>query len=288
MPHDGISITTMESMSNEKHLVRIGKLLKQAEKAATEEEAATYLAAAKRLSDLYSIDQEMARMAADAGPKVSSPISQVIRIGNKRTPRLRTYAELFMAIGRTNDVKFDVSATSDFVVAFGLPDDIAATELMYSAMLPQMVSAAVAYIRRGEWKQEQVLRKVRHTNVFGDFRYVDEWTHPTSHTARTEFQLAFATRIGARLEQSRTDTISDVDGARETSSGPSAAVVLRNKAVKIADFHAQTSKARGKWRGAKSPRQSRLSREAGDAAGRAARLGGSQDTLGGNRNGISA
>ena len=98
-------------------------------------------------------------------------------------------------------------------------------------------------------------------------------------TARLNFQLAFGSRVAQRLSEARDQARREATQAH--SAAPGTALALRNKEVELRDHYRSVSKARGTWRAAKaSAGYSSAARQAGDHAGRQARLGASPELPG--------
>ncbi|MFD4180788.1 DUF2786 domain-containing protein [Rhodococcus sp. NPDC058514] len=238
-------------MSSEKMLARIGGLLRQAESTTNPHEAQAFMEAAQRLATATSIDLAVARSHTSRREQRVTPTQRVVGIGETGKKGLRTYVHLFVSIAAANDVQCDVAHNSTQVFAYGFGTDIDACEALYSSLLVQMVRASDAFIKSGA-----------HRPVAGV-------------TARLNFQLAFAARIGERLTTAK--KAAEADAVRADSEGPGhagTALVLRDKQLELSDFYRQTSQARGTWRGSKATAgHSSTARRAGDRAGRAARLG---------------
>jgi len=260
-------------------LTRIGGLLRQAESTDNEHEAEAFLAAAQRLATQSSIDLAVARSHAANREKRATPIQRIIRIGEPGKKGLRTYVQLFLSIAVANDVRCDIARSSAQVHAYGFAADIDACEALYASLVVQMIRASDAYLKSGQYRSELVERLV--VEQRGRRRIERVETVPIAGvTARLNFQIAYAIRIGERLAAAKKETEAEVVAAAESSS---TAVALRDKAVELKDFYSQTSQARGSWRGAQATvGHSSAARRAGDRAGRAARLGTSPE-LGGVR-----
>lgn len=232
-------------------LIRIGGLLRQAESTDNPHEAEAFMEAAQRLATVSAIDLAVARAHTASREHRSTPTSRSIRIGEAGRRGLRTYVQLFVSIAAANDVQCDVAHNSTQVFAYGFGSDIDTCQALYSSLLMQMVRASDAYIRSGA-----------HRPVAGV-------------TARLNFQLAYAGRIGQRLAAAK--HAAEVAAIRPDSAvpeGSDTALVLRDKQVELRDFYSQTSSARGRWRGAHTGMaRSDQARRAGDRAGRDARLG---------------
>ncbi|EME16050.1 DUF2786 domain-containing protein [Rhodococcus triatomae] len=239
-------------MSSEKMLVRIGGLLRQAESTDNPHEAEAFMEAAQRLATATAIDLAVARAHTSSRERRATPVQRAISIGEPGRRGLRTYVQLFVAIASANDVQCDVAHNSTQVFAYGFDSDIDACQALYSSLLMQMVRASDAYLRSGA-----------HKPVAGV-------------TARLNFQLAFAARIGQRLAETKRDVEATVAAGADDATGT--ALVLRDKQIELRDFYAQTSTARGTWRGPQSGvARSDKARRAGDRAGRDARIGRSTE-----------
>jgi Protein of unknown function (DUF2786) len=240
-------------MTDDKMLARIAALLRQAEGTDNLHEAEAFMAAAQRLATATSIDLAMARAHSKQRTKAQMPVQRTITIGQAGTRGLRTYVQLFVAIGQANDVKCDVASNSTFVYAYGFAEDIDATHALYTSLLLQMVKASESYIASGAHR-------------------------PTSTiTARLNFQLAFGARIGQRLTRAREEAQREADEADR----PGTAIALRDKDIELRSFYRETSQARGTWRATNaSAGYSSAARRAGDRAGRHARLGANPEISG--------
>jgi hypothetical protein len=181
-------------------------------------------------------------------------------------------------------VKINIAANSTYVIAFGMPSDIEVVEVLYASLLFQMVESANAWLKKGEYKKEQ---------VWSDRTWS---SRPMSgKTARANFYDAFVQRIRMRLWDARREALEAVKAqaytVRDQETGQevktSAELVLKSKAVEVNDYYNATSRARGSWKGARVSHTSSAARSAGDNAARTARLG-SQRAIGGQRTPIAA
>lgn len=296
-------------MTDDKILSQIAAAMLLAEKASTEEEADNAMKVAQRLASKYSIDLAVARAHTAKSAKRTTPTHRRIVIGEARKKGLRTYVSLFMAIGKANDVTFNIAHNSTYVIAFGFSEDIDLTEALYASLIVQMVRASDAYLRAGTYKEETTYRKVTKRDSWG-FKYSD-WDHaPVSGSmARINFQEAFASRVGARLEVAqreareeavaaeravnedaarRMDTGVDQDAQRAEYETTGTELAIVEKATEIKDYYKQHSDARGNWRGFRAATTiSYDARTAGSSAGDSARLG-TEKAIGGMRRGIAS
>ncbi|WP_280434665.1 DUF2786 domain-containing protein [Nocardia carnea] len=265
---------------SERLLTRIGGLLRQAESTDNEHEAEAFLAAAQRLATRSSIDLAVARTHTRDRERGATLVQRMIPIGEPGRKGLRTYVQLFVAIADANDVRCDVARTSTQVYAYGFAADIDVCEALYSSLLVQMVQASDRYIKSGAYRSATMEKVVVERRRGRRVRRVVR-VPVAGVTARLNFQMAFAARVGARLAETKAEvervaTTRDVDAAEPISEEQAAgtALALRGKALELADFYSSNSEARGTWRGPHtSTGYAPDARRAGDRAGRAARLG---------------
>lgn len=234
--------------SDEKMLARIAALLRQAEGTDNSHEAEAFMAAAQRLATMASIDLAVARQHSDKRSAAQAPVQRTVAIGDPGTRGLRTYVQLFVVVAGVNDVRCDVASNSTYVYAYGFAEDIDATHALYLGLLTQMVKSSAAYINSGAHRPTPTI------------------------TARLNFQLAFGARVGQRLAQAR--DAAKQEAAEGADRRPGTALALRNKDIELKSFYRQASRARGTWRATSaSAGYSSAARQAGDRAGRQARLG---------------
>ncbi len=272
---------------SDKDLTRIAALLRKAEGTDNEHEADAYLQAAQRLATLASVDLAVARAHTERRERRPVPTQRAIVIGESGKRGLRTYVELFLAIGRANNLTCDIARDSTRVHAFGFDTDIDIAETLYASLVVQMVRASDSYIKSGDYALEKVIKRVavataaRSGGWRQEYRYVEKPVHAT--TARINFQQAFAHRIGARLAEARKQTEESLIAERPAAEGRTMSLVLRNREVELADHYRATSTARGTWSGTRAVAGfSERSRQAGDRAGRRARLA-AERMIGGQR-----
>lgn len=277
---------------SDKDLARIAALLRKAEGTDNEHEADAYLQAAQRLATLSAVDLAVARAHTQRKESRVRPTQRTITIGESGKRGLRTYVQLFLAIGRANSLMCDIARDSTRVYAYGFANDIDMVEAMYASLVVQMVRASDAYIKSGDYSRELLIKPIK---VPGDggrrgrdgYQLVAKPVHPT--TARISFQEAFAYRIGQRLQAARAEAeASAMRSARSVeraAAGGSAnpdtergartgvALALRARELELTEHYKAQSRARGSWRGNRATgTYSERSLRAGDAAGRRARL----------------
>lgn len=285
----------------DKDLARIAALLRKAEGTDNQHEADAFLQAAQRLATLAAVDLAVARAHTTKAERRATPTQRTITIGDAGKRGLRTYVDLFLAIGRANNVTCDIARDSTRVYAYGFETDIDTAEAIYSSLVVQMVRASDAYIKSGEYAREWVMKQVRtptsgrrrwSEQTANQYELVEKPVHPS--TARINFQQAFAVRIGERLavarrqaEQQalRRDAVGAPSAGESSAGAPASgvAVALRARELELADHYRANSTARGTWSGSRATAgYSALARQAGDQAGRLARLG-SEREIGGSR-----
>ncbi|SDP39655.1 Protein of unknown function [Nakamurella panacisegetis] len=270
---------------SDKYLTKIAALLRKAETTDNEHEADAFLQAAQRLATLSSVDLAVARAHSTAKEARAVPTQRTITIGEAGKRGLRTFVQLFLEIGRANNLTCDIARDSTRVYAYGFDTDIDTVEALYTSLVIQMVRASDEYIKSKRYTAEKVGRWIE-VPTTGPLRRRPqyEWQEKPVHatTARVNFQQAFASRIGARLQEA-TRTAREQAVADDTGGATGVAVVLRAREVELRDHYKATSTARGHWRGTSANSgYSELASKAGDRAGRTARLG-AERAIGGHR-----
>lgn len=278
-------------MSQPNYLEKVGKLLRQAERAGTPEEAEAFFAKAQELATVNAIDLAVARAHVGKHEKREEPIIENITIGPRGKRGLASLVKLFLAIAEVNDVQCNIAHNSTYVIAFGFKSDIELCETLYASLVIQMVRASDAYLKTGAYKHEQAYRTVTRKNASGEsYRDYDLAPVP-GQTARREFHTAFTYKIKARLRQAREETTEQVvadererEHVVETESTGAELAIIEKK-VEIADFYKARSTAKGSWRGGRtrSSGSSQGAREAGRQAGDHARLGTEKAIGGGHK-----
>jgi len=242
-------------MSDDKMLARIAALLRQAEGTDNAHEAEAFMSAAQRLATATSIDLAVARSHADTRTPAQTPVQRTITVGTAGARGLRTYVQLFVVIAAANDVRCDVASNSTFVYAYGFAEDIDATHALYASLVVQMVRASDSYISSGQHRPTPTI------------------------TARLNFQLAFGARVGQRLGEAREQAQREAKKDRHRPPGTS--IALRNKEIELHDYYRTASRARGRWQASRAAAgYSSAARQAGDRAGKRARLGGGPELSG--------
>lgn len=286
---------------SERLVEKIGALLAKAESTDSEHERNALISKAQELATANAISLEMARQRKADKTKRERPVQKDIRLfahGDKSKTK-SLFVWLWVAIARENDLKVNIFHNSSGVIAFGFPTDIEIVETLYASLSIQMVTAAEAYLKSGEYKNEMVTTTRRVKDGWYGSR-TEQVTKPLSgQTARRNFYTGFSTAIGERLREARLDAEAKV--VEETAfdetlgadpfepMGDSATpvekvtgdIVLREKREEVADFYKAESRAKGSYRGGRTSGHSRGATNAGHTAGRNASLGGSRAGIGG-------
>jgi hypothetical protein len=308
-------------------LTKIAALLRHAEKASTEEEAATYTKKAQALATRAQIDLEVARMHGDKNQRKPKLVQEVVEIGQRGKRGLHTYVTLYSAIAGANGVTIDIAHDSTTVYPYGFDTDIEVVNALYTSLVVQMVEASDAYLRSGDHRQETVWRpsRERYNKRTGEWDYTEGGEKPVSGTtARISFQRSFASRIRRRLltakleaeeaakaadlsaaklhgditEEQEEAVLGDVaaqgfDKVRHAAArlgnlpSDSVEMVLVQRELAVRDFYKKSSNARGSYKGGRSGSHSARASSAGRKAGDTARLSPAK-AIGGSRTAISS
>ncbi|WP_323792940.1 TIGR04338 family metallohydrolase, partial [Nocardioides sp.] len=221
-------------------LDKISKVLAQAERASTTEEAATFFDKAQSLATRYSIDLAVARQHVARTQRRESPIHRSIAIGQHRQAGNKHFVRLFLVIARVNDVKANIATNSTTVYPYGFPTDIDVVEAMYSHLATHMAESASLYLTTGSYRETMVWSPTRKTHV-----------PATAREARLAFYDSYITTINKRLVAAQSaaerDAIRDIEADDDSST--STALVLADKRAEVGDYYSRNSDAKGSWSG---------------------------------------
>ena len=238
---------------------RVGKLLAQAEGTDNEHEAAAFVERAQQLATEHAVDLELARARQRERQQrgTQEPLIQAqLQVGAKGRRGNRHRVLLYVVVAAVNDVMVNVAHDSTYVLGFGHRTDLDVVERLWSSLAVQMTTAAQRRMDRGEHRDSGV----------------------AGQTWRLSFYDGFVEAVGERLRQGRERALAQAAeqlAPTGTEGAPSAELVLRDKADRVASFYRSASQARGSWRGAASGRTqiSRGARASGRAEGQRADLG---------------
>lgn len=242
-------------------LDKISKVLAQADRASTPEEAATFFDKAQSLATRYSIDLAVARQHVARTQQRETPIHRTIAIGQQRQAGNRHFVRLFLAIAHVNDIKANIATNSTSVYPYGFPSDIDVVEAMYSHLSIHMAEAASIYLATGAFRESQVFSRSRAEHV-----------PATAREARLAFYDSYIAAISRRLVAAQASAERDAVEA-EGEASTSTSLVLADKRAEVRDYYSRNSDARGSWSGWKGRAQSVPSASsAGRRAGERAQL----------------
>lgn len=253
-------------------LLRIGRLLRQAERASNEAERDAFFTKAQTLATRHQIALAVARATASVEERREDPTWETVLIGEAGKRSLARYVRLVLGLARANDVRVAIFSDNTRVTLYGFPSDIAIVKALYASLVTQMVADGDQHLRSGAHK--------------GDTRLVwDErrrgWRERPVHgsTARAAFYEAWADHVGERLMAARQATRAAAIDADAGAALPAASteVALRAKEIEVVDYfaHMQAEHGiRGTWKGAASAGHAAPgSHDAGVRAAARARLG---------------
>jgi putative metallohydrolase (TIGR04338 family) len=250
----------LKADTTEATISRIGKVLRQAESAATEGEREVFLAKAQEMATRHSVTLATARAHQARTEERSVPVARSYRLGEPRERGLTQRVHLIMGIGAANSVKFTIYGSNNGVTMYGFVEDIDLTIALYESVYVQMVTDAEAYLATDEWRDEMVWSERRFSRV-----------PITKITARLAFYDAYQRRIARRLDEAKRYALMEMASTIEISD--ETALVLRGKEVEVRDaYNAATKSIKRSWSGAKVTGSVRAG-AAGDRAARRAALG---------------
>lgn len=255
------------------HIDRIAALLAKAERTDNPVEAEAYLAKAQMLATQSSIDLALARARTARREAREQPTSRTITIGESGKRANTHLVSLFIVVGQCNDLQMDIARNSTYVIAYGMPSDIDLVETLFGSLATQMAAGAATWLAAGVWRTDSYISREGYRRAH------------TAQTARAAFYRGFIERIGARLAEAREQVLAAARGLATAGSaappasgqkvGPTAEIVLRDKAAEVRTFYRRQSQARGSWGGYSGAvsRRGGAASSAGAQAAATARLG---------------
>lgn len=184
----------MESQSG--MLDKVRALLAKAASTQFEEEAEALAAKAQELIAKYSIDESLVNAKRADG---HSPALVEMHV---EAPYASAKFTLLSYIAHANDCQAIWSSHSQTATVIGFSHDIDAVELMYTSLLLQATSSMLAVGARTDWRGRSRTRSFRQA-----------------------FIVAFARRIGQRLQEAREAVVEE----RSAAVGASVSLVLASK-----------------------------------------------------------
>ena len=183
-------------------LARVRALLSKAESTSFEAEAESLTAKAQELMARYAIDGALARSQA---PRAEAPTMRRIAVDD---PYARAKSELLVVTARANDVRCVWDDEFALMSVVGFARDLEAVETLFTSLL---VQASRAMLAKGSVRAP--------------------WGASRTRSFRQSFIVAFASRIGERLEAAAGAARADAEAEMATSLAP----VLASRAQEIDD-----------------------------------------------------
>jgi putative metallohydrolase (TIGR04338 family) len=260
--YEAHGLGVLASSTTETTIAKIGKVLRQAEAAATEGEREVFLAKAQEMATRHSVTLATARAHQARTEERSAPVARSYMVGEARQRGLTQRVHLITGIGAANSVKFTIYGNNAGVTMYGFAEDIDLTIALYESISVQMVTDCEAYLALGEWKGEKVWSDKGHN-----------WVDITKITARLAFYNSYQFRIGRRLMTARRTAQDEILASEEIEVSDETAVVLRDKEVQVRDaFREATKSIKRTWSGGTITGSVRAG-AAGDKAARSAAIG---------------
>jgi len=217
-------------------LHKVRSLLAKAESTTYPDEAEALTAKAQQLMDRHAIDRAVLADGAGGG---GAPVGRTVAV---EAPYVRPKFQLLSELARANRCRAVLDTRSDVATVVGFPDDQATVELLYTSLL---VQATASMLRGGRSARTR------------------------SRAYRQAFLLAFAGRIGQRLQEAAAATVREA--ARD--HGESLLPVLHRREVAVDDAVAE---AFPRLRSMRVTASDPVGFAAGHAAADRARLGGEE------------
>lgn len=215
-------------------LVKVGKLLRHAEGAATEAERDAFFTKAQELATLHSIELAEARARQEGKEERQTPTFELVRLGRRGQTSLVRFIKLMLAIARANDLRCSIRVDNTCVTLYGFQGDINVAKTLYVSLVMQMVADADAYIRSGA-----------HRPIHGRTARASFYQGWTSHI---ELRLREAQKSAQRSTGAYDECVDEATG--EVYAAKSLALVAKD--VEVADYYGYMKRqhgVRGTWRG---------------------------------------
>jgi len=164
--------------------------------------------------------------------------------------------ELGSAISQAHGAHCTIRGKSSYMTFYGFPEDVHLTELMLARVTPMMFEESELYLRSPEHKTSGV----------------------ATTSARITFCKNFAWEVGRRLREAV--KVTEKKMMEITDGTVSTELVLREKAIEVADYVAFEFKrqgVRGSWRGSNTSNWSGGAADAGQTAAKNANLYGRKE-----------
>lgn len=229
-----------------KMIGKIQKLLAWAEATFNEVEAATFLAKAQELQELYLIEQHELIRCGQAAPET---IGFVVTLEGKSTPLIKAKRELIWGLADLNRCRSTMAHDRSYVRIYGFDSDREIVLAMFNSIMLQLQTAMVS------------AEKVEYSPVSGTLK---GW--------RVSFAHGYVRRVLSRLVDAQARR--NADAARVAT--PGAELVLVNRAQMVKEHLDSTVKLKKNSGYRTDAMANRAGYASGDLHGTAADLGGSR------------
>jgi hypothetical protein len=241
---------------------KVSKLLTHADKAGTHEERRTYIEKAEELAAENSLNLALIRKKqadAESGDRDRPITGGLFALTALPSVTYRNLAvELGTAVARAHGAHCTIRGRSKYMTFYGFAEDVYLTELMINRVTPMMFEEADRYLKSEEHRVSGI----------------------ASISARITFCQYFAQEIGRRLRAAVAQTEKRMLTLTDGKDGVSTELVLREKAIEVADYVAYEFKrqgVRGSWRGSRTDNWSGGAADAGKSAAQNANLYGRKE-----------
>jgi len=180
---------------------KLRKLLNVAEKAATEEEAQTFLAKAQALATEHAID--LALIHGKDASRATTITSVTVNLPGKRSLDA-DFSQLLAFLCEANDVSVIRSTQEGCCLLYGAESDLSVVQALFATATVTMVRLTEEHLAAGEWRKEEVWRN-KSPHGYG------LWPQ-TRQSAGTSFRLGFASGLREKLQKAREDAVAASSG----------------------------------------------------------------------------
>jgi putative metallohydrolase (TIGR04338 family) len=268
LAYERAGVGTLGHEVAESTLMKIGKLLRQAENAGTQEEAATFTEAAQRLAAKYSVSLAVARSKQAKTEERSAPVVEHFAISTRGKHGNAERVMLLGHVARMNDLRHTIYNGNAAVDLYGFKEDIDMTKALYESLASQMEFAYNAYLAEEPAAYRIVHERVNEPGMTTQWKQVPKKIHGV--TRRVEFYSAFVSTVGRRLRDLKDKMVVEAEADPEWSEDT--ALAIRGKEIEVTDFFRSKFSSKRSW-GGPSSRGSSSASSAGRAAGKNASFG---------------
>jgi hypothetical protein len=250
---------------------KIAKLLAVAEQAGTEAESQAFLAKAQELATAHAITLAEARAHRLGILWPESATSKYFEFPTGAKSN-RYMIDLLSVIGKANNctLVYWSHKRSARATVYGVQSDIDTVEAFFATVSITMIRFAEIYLKKGEWKTEQVWRSKMIDDPYWGRERQNGWHPITKQSARASYYNGFSSGLGSALQEAVKTTVDEQDNPESTE------LVLRDKAQLAEDLKNKTHPRLGRG----SARNTSYSRSGSAAGQRDGRNAGSSGRVG--------